>query len=168
MADPDVDHGLYDDQSLVDILQLLFFDPNPEIDDTTNDYIDRIIFTLAPSIEEHLPSGQWKITGRSHAPFPPANFSWIHTLGVLSLLVASSGLLRFFFRQTPNGALLGWLECSVRNFVSSEIYSDVVIVILGIFFNCPDPIFSSILNCSGVKVNNLLLNGTSPQELLAC
>ncbi|KAL0918163.1 hypothetical protein M5K25_010156 [Dendrobium thyrsiflorum] len=102
MADPDVDHGfLYDDQDLVDILQSPFFDPNPEVDDTVDEYIDRIIFTLAPSIEEHLPSGQWKITGRSHAPSPPANFPWTHALGVLSLLVASSKLLRFLFSQNP-------------------------------------------------------------------
>ncbi|KAL0917680.1 hypothetical protein M5K25_012760 [Dendrobium thyrsiflorum] len=105
MADPDVDHGfLYDDQGLVDILRSPFFDPNPEVDDTVDDYIDHIIFTLGQSIEEQLPSGQWKITGRSHAPSPPVNIPWIPTFGVLSLLVASSGLLRFFFRQTPNEA----------------------------------------------------------------
>ncbi|KAL0910116.1 hypothetical protein M5K25_021056 [Dendrobium thyrsiflorum] len=105
MADPDVDYGfLYDDQGLVDILRSPFFDLNPVVDDTVDDYIDHIIFTLAPSIEEHLPSGQWKINGRSHKPSPPVNFPWIPTFGILSLLVASSGLLRFFFRQAPNGA----------------------------------------------------------------
>ncbi|KAL0914168.1 hypothetical protein M5K25_017678 [Dendrobium thyrsiflorum] len=55
MADPDADHEfLYNEQGLVDILQSPFFDPNPEVDDTVDDYIERIIFTLAPSIEEHL------------------------------------------------------------------------------------------------------------------
>ncbi|KAL0909030.1 hypothetical protein M5K25_023552 [Dendrobium thyrsiflorum] len=102
MADPGVNHGfVYDNQGSVDILQSLFFDLNPEVDDTVDEYIDRIIFTLAPSIEEHLTSGQWQITCRSHAPSPPASFMWIHALGVFSLLVASSGLLRFFFRQNP-------------------------------------------------------------------
>ncbi|KAL0925847.1 hypothetical protein M5K25_004218 [Dendrobium thyrsiflorum] len=99
MADPEVDHGfLYDDQGLVDILRSPFFDPNPEVDDTVDDYIECIIFTLAPSIKEHIPSGQWTITGRSHASSPSANLQWVPTLSVLSLVVTSSGLLRFFFR----------------------------------------------------------------------
>ncbi|KAL0909408.1 hypothetical protein M5K25_020277 [Dendrobium thyrsiflorum] len=57
---------------LVDILQSSFFDPNPEVDDTVDDYIDRIIFTLAPSIEEHLPTGSWRIIGHPSTSPPPA------------------------------------------------------------------------------------------------
>ncbi|KAL0924054.1 hypothetical protein M5K25_004859 [Dendrobium thyrsiflorum] len=95
MADPEVNHGfIYDHQGLVDILRSSLFDMNLEVDNTVEDYVDRILFTLAPSIEEHLLSGHWRLI-----EYPPAvSFSWINTLGVASLLVASLGLLKIFSR----------------------------------------------------------------------
>ncbi|KAL0912967.1 hypothetical protein M5K25_016391 [Dendrobium thyrsiflorum] len=85
MADPDVDHGfLYDEQGLVDILQSPFFDPNPEVDDTIDDYIEHIIFTLAPSIEEYLPTGSWRIIGHPSTSPPPATSPTNNTLPLSS------------------------------------------------------------------------------------
>ncbi|KAI0519412.1 hypothetical protein KFK09_006859 [Dendrobium nobile] len=97
MADPERDHGfVYDHQSLADILQSPFFDLNLKVDDTVDVYIDRILFTLAPSIEEHLPSGPWRIIGHPPASSPPANFLWIKTVGVLFLSMTSLGFLKLF------------------------------------------------------------------------
>ncbi|KAL0916312.1 hypothetical protein M5K25_013813 [Dendrobium thyrsiflorum] len=92
MADPDVDHGFLDnEQGLVDILRSSFFDPNPEIDDTVDNYIERIIFTLAPSIEEHLPTGYWRIIGRPSTSPPPATSLTNYTVSITCLPVASLG-----------------------------------------------------------------------------
>ncbi|KAL0916447.1 hypothetical protein M5K25_013963 [Dendrobium thyrsiflorum] len=96
MADPKRDHGfLYNPQGLVDILQSPFFDLNLEVDDSVEDYVNRILFTLAPSIEEHLPTGHWRIIGHPPTSPPLANLPWIKTLGILLLVVASLRLLRF-------------------------------------------------------------------------
>ncbi|KAL0908036.1 hypothetical protein M5K25_022501 [Dendrobium thyrsiflorum] len=90
MIDPEVDHGfIYDHQGLVDILQSPFFDLNLEVDNTIDNYVDRILFTLAPFIEEHLPSGHWRIIGHPPVSSSPVNFRWINTLSITSLLVAS-------------------------------------------------------------------------------
>ncbi|KAL0903820.1 hypothetical protein M5K25_025873 [Dendrobium thyrsiflorum] len=89
MADPEVDHGfIYDHQGLVDILQSSFFDLNLEVDNTVDDYVDRILFTLAPSIAKHLPFGRWRLIGHPPVSSSLVNFPWINTLGVASLLVA--------------------------------------------------------------------------------
>ncbi|KAI0495192.1 hypothetical protein KFK09_025342 [Dendrobium nobile] len=98
MADPKVDHGFaYNSQGKIDILQSLFFDPDWEIEDTVDNYVDRILFHLVETIDEQRPSGQLQIVGHSPAS-PPFTFPWIKTVGVLSLLVASFGLLKFSFR----------------------------------------------------------------------
>ncbi|KAL0922245.1 hypothetical protein M5K25_006216 [Dendrobium thyrsiflorum] len=92
MADPECDHGfIYNHQGLVDILQSSFFDLNLKVDNTVDNYVDRILFTLAPSIEEHLPSGHWRLIEHPPVSPHPVNFPWINTLGVFSLLVAPLG-----------------------------------------------------------------------------
>ncbi|KAL0916126.1 hypothetical protein M5K25_013610 [Dendrobium thyrsiflorum] len=76
MADPEVDHGFVDDANgRTNILRSPFFDPYPGWDLTVDDYINRISYQLARSIEEHLPSGCWTIVGRrppSPPPTPPS------------------------------------------------------------------------------------------------
>ncbi|KAL0903926.1 hypothetical protein M5K25_025989 [Dendrobium thyrsiflorum] len=92
MADLEHDHGfIYDFQERVDLLQSPFFDLNLEVDDTVDDYVDRILFTLVPSIEEHQPSGQWRIIGRPPTSSPPATSPASNTVGISYLLVASLG-----------------------------------------------------------------------------
>ncbi|KAL0904059.1 hypothetical protein M5K25_026130 [Dendrobium thyrsiflorum] len=59
MADPDVDHGfVYDDQGRTDILGSPFFDVHFGNDETTNEYIDQILYQLTLSIEEHILPGR--------------------------------------------------------------------------------------------------------------
>ncbi|KAL0915079.1 hypothetical protein M5K25_015480 [Dendrobium thyrsiflorum] len=79
---PERDHGfVYDDQGQTDLLQSTFFDVNLEVDDTVDEYIDRIIFTLAPAIEEHLPTGHWRVIGRPSTSPPPATSPTNNTIG---------------------------------------------------------------------------------------
>ncbi|KAL0916413.1 hypothetical protein M5K25_013921 [Dendrobium thyrsiflorum] len=85
MADPEVDNGfMYDSQGRVDILLSPFFDPNGEIEDTVDDYVDRILFQLTETIDEQRPAGQWRIVGRPLASSPPINFPLIKTIDVLT------------------------------------------------------------------------------------
>ncbi|PKU77848.1 hypothetical protein MA16_Dca005680 [Dendrobium catenatum] len=63
MVDPDLDSGfVYNEQGFVDILRSTFFDINTEIDNSTEEYLDQIIFSLSESIEEKLANVQWQIT----------------------------------------------------------------------------------------------------------
>ncbi|PKU76624.1 hypothetical protein MA16_Dca001229 [Dendrobium catenatum] len=62
MADPDLDYGLaYDKQGFVHILHSIFFDVNPNIDNTVEEYVDHILDTLVEAIEEQLGTVQWRI-----------------------------------------------------------------------------------------------------------
>ncbi|PKU86146.1 hypothetical protein MA16_Dca001977 [Dendrobium catenatum] len=55
MADPYLDYGLsYDEQGFVCILDSTFFDINPRIDHTVEEYVERILDTLVKAIEEQL------------------------------------------------------------------------------------------------------------------
>ncbi|KAL0903117.1 hypothetical protein M5K25_027471 [Dendrobium thyrsiflorum] len=61
MADPEQDHRfVYNDQGQIDIIKSPFFDVNPEVDQTVEDYVDRIIFSLAAAIEDQLSLVQWQ------------------------------------------------------------------------------------------------------------
>ncbi|KAL0915097.1 hypothetical protein M5K25_015498 [Dendrobium thyrsiflorum] len=65
MADPDQNHEfVYNDQGQVDINKLPFFDLNLEINQTVEDYVERIIYTLAAAINEQLPPVQWQIVSK--------------------------------------------------------------------------------------------------------
>ncbi|KAL0922993.1 hypothetical protein M5K25_007033 [Dendrobium thyrsiflorum] len=62
IADPEQDHEfVYNEQGHVVILNSPFFDVNPEVDQTVEEYIQRITFTLAAAIDDQLSSVQWKL-----------------------------------------------------------------------------------------------------------
>ncbi|PKU82682.1 hypothetical protein MA16_Dca021958 [Dendrobium catenatum] len=94
MADPEVDHGfLYDDQGRTNILESHFFDVNLDVDASVEDYLDRILFTLVPSIT----TGSWILTSHlvdSPPPATPTNYD----VGAVCLLVASLSLFSIFLR----------------------------------------------------------------------
>ncbi|KAL0914831.1 hypothetical protein M5K25_015215 [Dendrobium thyrsiflorum] len=61
-SDPEVDHGfIYNDQGRVDIIKSHFFDFTPGVDQTVEEYVNRIIFQLAATFEEQISSVQWMI-----------------------------------------------------------------------------------------------------------
>ncbi|KAL0916446.1 hypothetical protein M5K25_013960 [Dendrobium thyrsiflorum] len=65
MADPDVEHGfVYDDQGRTDILGSPFFDVHFGTDETVDGYIDRILYQLFLSIEEHISPRHWYVINR--------------------------------------------------------------------------------------------------------
>ncbi|KAL0904965.1 hypothetical protein M5K25_027130 [Dendrobium thyrsiflorum] len=65
MADPERDSDfIYNEQGFVDILRSPFFDVNPEVDNSAEEYLESIIFTLSNSIEEQLSTIQWQITAK--------------------------------------------------------------------------------------------------------
>ncbi|KAL0904211.1 hypothetical protein M5K25_026290 [Dendrobium thyrsiflorum] len=63
---------------------------------TANDYVDRIIYQLTLSIEEHIRPGRWIIVGRPPTPHPPATTPPTKVFGFI-FLVAISILVWFFF-----------------------------------------------------------------------
>ncbi|KAL0923468.1 hypothetical protein M5K25_007526 [Dendrobium thyrsiflorum] len=66
MENPELDHGfVYNDQGQVDILKSPFFEVNLEIDRTVEEYIDKIIFSLAAAINVQLSPFQWQIVSKS-------------------------------------------------------------------------------------------------------
>ncbi|KAI0488944.1 hypothetical protein KFK09_028783 [Dendrobium nobile] len=66
MTNPEVDYGFaYDDQGNVNILHSLFFDYNPEVDNSIEEYEDRILFTLSEANDQQLAGTQWQVV-RSH------------------------------------------------------------------------------------------------------
>ncbi|KAL0909499.1 hypothetical protein M5K25_020373 [Dendrobium thyrsiflorum] len=55
MADPEVDHEfVYNEEGFIDLLRSPFFDFNPEVDDFVEEYVERILFTLADFIKEFM------------------------------------------------------------------------------------------------------------------
>ncbi|KAH0466250.1 hypothetical protein IEQ34_006353 [Dendrobium chrysotoxum] len=97
MADPEVDHGFaYDEYGQIGILQSPFFDPGFGFDFTVEEYVERILYTLANVVEEQLSSAPWQITGR-YTPPPPTTFSWIKAIGVATIIVASFSVLKASF-----------------------------------------------------------------------
>ncbi|KAL0916310.1 hypothetical protein M5K25_013811 [Dendrobium thyrsiflorum] len=76
MADPDLDHGfLFDSQGRVDVLRSPFFDINLEIDNTVEEYLEKIFFSLTTAINEYYNHVQWQILHRPPNTSSPANFS---------------------------------------------------------------------------------------------
>ncbi|KAL0924631.1 hypothetical protein M5K25_005478 [Dendrobium thyrsiflorum] len=98
MGDPDVDHGsVFDDQGRMDILASPFFDVHFDNDETSDDYVDRILYQLTLSLEEHIPPGRWYIVNNpSSSPNSTTSPATI-TLRAACLLVASLSLFATFF-----------------------------------------------------------------------
>ncbi|PKU60588.1 hypothetical protein MA16_Dca027916 [Dendrobium catenatum] len=92
-ADPEVDHGfLYDDQGRNNLIESLFFDVNLDVDASVEDYLNHILFTLVPSIKEHI------LVTTSHpvdSP-PPATSPTNYVVGTICPLVALLGLFSIF------------------------------------------------------------------------
>ncbi|KAL0925354.1 hypothetical protein M5K25_003676 [Dendrobium thyrsiflorum] len=62
MADPERDFGMaYDEQGYVHILHSTFFDVDPEVDHTAQEYLDRILDTLVDAVEEQLGTVEWHL-----------------------------------------------------------------------------------------------------------
>ncbi|KAL0914763.1 hypothetical protein M5K25_015140 [Dendrobium thyrsiflorum] len=65
-SDPANDHGfVYNTKGQVDILQSPFFDFSPDVDHSVKEYVDRIIFQLAATIDVQLSSAQWLVDGNT-------------------------------------------------------------------------------------------------------
>ncbi|KAL0926303.1 hypothetical protein M5K25_002519 [Dendrobium thyrsiflorum] len=95
MADPDVDHGfVYDDQGRIDILNSPFFDVFFSQDDVTaDDHLDRILYRLTLSIEEHIRFSQWVSVTRRPPPPKTVTFPLTKNLGLLFFVVLISSCL---------------------------------------------------------------------------
>ncbi|KAL0904686.1 hypothetical protein M5K25_026820 [Dendrobium thyrsiflorum] len=66
VGDPANDHGfVYNTKGQVDILQSPFFDFSPDVDHSVKEYVDRIIFQLAATIDVQLSSVQWLVDGNT-------------------------------------------------------------------------------------------------------
>ncbi|KAL0923475.1 hypothetical protein M5K25_007533 [Dendrobium thyrsiflorum] len=62
MADPEWDFGIvYDDQGLIQILQSPFFDVDPEVDRTVEEYVARILDTVVMAVEDQLGTVEWRL-----------------------------------------------------------------------------------------------------------
>ncbi|KAL0919085.1 hypothetical protein M5K25_011158 [Dendrobium thyrsiflorum] len=60
MVDPGIDHGfVYNAKGQVNILQSPFFNFTPDVDQSVEEYVDRIIFQLAATIDKQFSSVQW-------------------------------------------------------------------------------------------------------------
>ncbi|KAL0914625.1 hypothetical protein M5K25_014988 [Dendrobium thyrsiflorum] len=90
MADPEVDHGfIFDNQGRTDILRSPFFDVFFSHDETANDYIDRILYQLSLSIEEHIRPGRWIIVGHPPLPHPPTTIPPTKVFGFIFVVIIS-------------------------------------------------------------------------------
>ncbi|KAL0913043.1 hypothetical protein M5K25_016474 [Dendrobium thyrsiflorum] len=77
MADPANDHGfIYDDQGKVDNIKSPFFDFSPGVDQSVEEYVDRIVFQLAATIDEQLSSVQWLLSHDGRHPMSMLRGAW--------------------------------------------------------------------------------------------
>ncbi|KAL0927993.1 hypothetical protein M5K25_002223 [Dendrobium thyrsiflorum] len=73
MGDPEIDSGfVFDDEGRTDVLNSPFFDVFFGSDETADDYLDRILYRLSLSLEEHIRPGRWILNGQSPPPPLPA------------------------------------------------------------------------------------------------
>ncbi|PKU76442.1 hypothetical protein MA16_Dca001045 [Dendrobium catenatum] len=99
MAEPEWNFGfVHDDQDQVDILQSPLFDVGFDFDDTIEDYIDRIQYTLVDVIDEQRSKGRWIIIGRPSSSTAPATYPRTTILGSFFLGATSVLMWRLFFR----------------------------------------------------------------------
>ncbi|KAI0518949.1 hypothetical protein KFK09_006387 [Dendrobium nobile] len=63
MADPETEYGVtWDNDGFTDILRSTFFDVNPHIDHTIEEYVECILFALTEAINEHFEGLEWRIS----------------------------------------------------------------------------------------------------------
>ncbi|KAL0927878.1 hypothetical protein M5K25_002099 [Dendrobium thyrsiflorum] len=101
MGDPDIDHGfLCDDRGRTDILGSSFFDVHFGNDEASNEYIDRILYQLSLSIEEHIPPGRWYLVScpptSSDLAIAPTTTTRGFYLLLVALLILSIGCCYLF------------------------------------------------------------------------
>ncbi|KAH0449133.1 hypothetical protein IEQ34_022933 [Dendrobium chrysotoxum] len=90
MADPDHDHGLVmDEQGRVIILESPFFELHFGNEDNVGDYVNRITYLLALSLEAYIRPNPWIIVGHPPPPPPPATFPWAKIVGTIFFVVIS-------------------------------------------------------------------------------
>ncbi|KAL0911112.1 hypothetical protein M5K25_019225 [Dendrobium thyrsiflorum] len=66
MTDLANDHGfIYNDQGQVNIIKSPFFNFTPGVDQSVEEYVDRIIYQLAATIDEQISSVQWLVGGNA-------------------------------------------------------------------------------------------------------
>ncbi|PKU67774.1 hypothetical protein MA16_Dca016943 [Dendrobium catenatum] len=98
MADPEIDHDFdYNSQGEIDILRSHFYETEWGYDDSIEDYVNRILFCLAETIELQQPRVTWHLIRRSTPP-PPTTFSWIKAFGVATILASSFSVLKASLR----------------------------------------------------------------------
>ncbi|KAL0914260.1 hypothetical protein M5K25_014589 [Dendrobium thyrsiflorum] len=74
MADPDLDSGIvFDEQGYIHILHSTFFDVNPRIDHTVEEYVERILDTHVEAIEEQLGNVQCHLASDPQKEFLEIN-----------------------------------------------------------------------------------------------
>ncbi|PKU59956.1 hypothetical protein MA16_Dca028771 [Dendrobium catenatum] len=100
MADPELEWGLvFDVDGNLNILRSSFFDVGFEDDATVGDYLDRVVPTLASVIDRQLPNYNWSLDSQPFPPSsPPSTFPWLKAVEVVTVLMASLGVLKTFFR----------------------------------------------------------------------
>ncbi|PKU65574.1 hypothetical protein MA16_Dca024882 [Dendrobium catenatum] len=100
MADPEVDSGLVlDIYGDIHITRSPFFDVGFGLDETIEDYLNRILPTLIDVVDEQFEDYSWTINGYRSAPPPtPSTRPWIKAIGVATVFVASLSLLKIFSR----------------------------------------------------------------------
>ncbi|KAL0903630.1 hypothetical protein M5K25_012185 [Dendrobium thyrsiflorum] len=97
MGDPELDSGfVYDEEGRTDVLNSPFFNVFFGSDETADDYLDRILYQLSLSLEEHIRPGRWILTGQPLPPPPPTTSPAARIFGITCLLVASLGLFLAF------------------------------------------------------------------------
>ncbi|PKU77951.1 hypothetical protein MA16_Dca011571 [Dendrobium catenatum] len=99
MADPEVDHGLaYNALEEIDILRSPFYEPDWEYDESVEDYVNRILYCLAETIDLQKPKTRWLIISHPSPPPPPVTSLSTKVLGAIFIVVISFLIWFVFLR----------------------------------------------------------------------
>ncbi|KAH0458617.1 hypothetical protein IEQ34_011431 [Dendrobium chrysotoxum] len=107
MADPDHDHGLVmDEQGRVIILESPFFELHFGNEDNVGDYVNRITYLLALSLEAYIRPNPWIIVGHPPPPPPPATFPWAKIVGTIFFVVISILVWNIFSKPSQSSRVI--------------------------------------------------------------
>ncbi|KAL0911359.1 hypothetical protein M5K25_019493 [Dendrobium thyrsiflorum] len=110
LLDPANDHGfVYNTKGQVDILQSPFFDFSSDVDHSVEEYVDRIIFQLAATIDVQLSSVQWLVDGYTKK-----------STNVMNLPIPTSSSGDEIFQVEESDGHLPILWCQASRFLSSN------------------------------------------------